>query len=1227
MFISFLYPFPIRNLESPFLWVYYKQLKTMTIEDIVFIGSKEYFFNPSYFKGKNRWELTSDSCKYNSYEIPSIEKINSYDNFIFNNDIFHDLIKQFSNSLDLTWSYLLNNRYINLENELITILDKITNKYKKIDAILSWCNCPSLEHVAKKFNIRIIYNEIGPLRPPLYNYTAYFDFSGVNGRTESKKRYEKFLTELDTNNITLPLFSREELLNIVSNNIQHLNNIEQPFYKAGIALQVENDSNMLAYSNGFDNFKLISLVKQYYNCQDISVRKHPGGYLDYSKTNCVPDNSDSSINFLKKCNEVFSINSSVILESLLLGKKTHILGDSPFSFLEQLKGYELDKGLSFILFGYLIPLEKLFDKKYYKWRLSTNVGEIDIFMDNLKFYLQENIKKRDLLEITLNNVTEQKNIIQKNLDNLSTQYNNLNIQHNNLYEQFNNLNTQYATVQENLNELTTQYNNLKKQLYIIETSRGYKFLYFYYKIRDKLFPTNSKRKLLLKAIIKLKKIRPFINKENLKRTYYLYKKSGFKQLLIKIDDKLNRVTTVTKINSETNEPIYLNNLLTKNTITVPDTVIVDVIIPIYNAYDYTKRCISSVYKNTDISYNLYLVNDCSPDTRIHELLVELSNKTTPTNLKNLYIVENDVNLGFIKSVNKAISLSKNHIVLLNTDTEVPSNWLSRLISPMINDNKIASITPFSNCATICSFPNFCKDNLLPEHITLENLDDIFAQYGGNNLIDIPTGVGFCMAMNRDCLSNFDGLDTIYGKGYCEENDWCRRVAKQGYRNIMITNLFVYHKHGVSFGEQMDKSKIERIEENLQILNKRYPDYSSLVNDFISKDPIKDTREFLNCICQNKKNNHLEGIMFVIHSCVGGTAFYQESLINKWKSTKRIFVIELLADLKSLHFIVYQEAKQKDFYFNFNEMSSDEFTNLTKAFNINHIYINQLVTYPLEKIIQFISTTNIKYTFFIHDYYAVCPEYDLLNKNKKYCNAEKNPDICNECLKKQHHNISVDIKNWRSLFYSFLSNAENVFAPSQTTTDIVNSYYPNLKIQVKEHSLPEYLKMTFNKNFLNEKPINISIIGAIGENKGSQIIYELTKKIKKNKLPINIKVIGITNLHNNYYKSEDGILEITGRYDNTQISQLLAKYKTSFVLIPSIWAETYSYTASEAVFSGYPIMVFNMGAPAERVRRWDCGWILNTCKAEVLLDKIKYLISNTDEIYNKHINITTLLNKK
>ena len=225
---------------------------------------------------------------------------------------------------------------------------------------------------------------------------------------------------------------------------------------------------------------------------------------------------------------------------------------------------------------------------------------------------------------------------------------------------------------------------------------------------------------------------------------------------------------------------------------------IDIIIPIYNGFQYLKPLFESIFNSTHIDYRLIIVDDNSPDINIYPFLSNLSNKEHNF-CKEIILLKNEENLGFIKSVNKAMKYINNHFILLNSDVVVPNNWINRLIYPIINNINIASVTPFTNSGTICSFPNFCEDNKLFFNLDVNLIDLEFSTIPINIAYqDIPTAVGFCMAINKNILDEIGDFDTIYGKGYAEENDWCMRAYNKGYKHLIAGNLFVYHNHGGSF---------------------------------------------------------------------------------------------------------------------------------------------------------------------------------------------------------------------------------------------------------------------------------------------------------------------------------------------------------------------------------------------------------------------------------------------
>ncbi|MFX9097312.1 hypothetical protein ABTN72_20125, partial [Acinetobacter baumannii] len=81
-------------------------------------------------------------------------------------------------------------------------------------------------------------------------------------------------------------------------------------YDVGIVLQVENDSNILAFSNSFDNQALLDYAEGSFIGKKI-VRPHPGSHFRLIENPGyeIDNNNLSIIDFLKKCRKILTINS------------------------------------------------------------------------------------------------------------------------------------------------------------------------------------------------------------------------------------------------------------------------------------------------------------------------------------------------------------------------------------------------------------------------------------------------------------------------------------------------------------------------------------------------------------------------------------------------------------------------------------------------------------------------------------------------------------------------------------------------------------------------------------------------------------------------------------------------------------------------------------------------------------------------------------------------------
>ena len=203
------------------------------------------------------------------------------------------------------------------------------------------------------------------------------------------------------------------------------------------------------------------------------------------------------------------------------------------------------------------------------------------------------------------------------------------------------------------------------------------------------------------------------------------------------------------------------------------------------------------------------------------------------------LLENQSNLGFVATANRGMRLHpERDVVLLNSDTVVANDWLDRLRECAWRDETTGTVTPFSNNATICSYPAFCCDNALPGDLSVAELDALFREANRGESVPIPTAVGFCMYIRRDCLDQVGLFDAErFGRGYGEENEFCFRAARHGWRHLLCADTFVYHAGAVSFGEE----RSEQQRAALAALTALHPDYEAVVRAFVAADAPKPYR--------------------------------------------------------------------------------------------------------------------------------------------------------------------------------------------------------------------------------------------------------------------------------------------------------------------------------------------------------------------------------------------------
>lgn len=262
---------------------------------------------------------------------------------------------------------------------------------------------------------------------------------------------------------------------------------------------------------------------------------------------------------------------------------------------------------------------------------------------------------------------------------------------------------------------------------------------------------------------------------------------------------------ITKITSWPNEknPIQYHITATKPVVE-HKTPLVTILILTYNAWKNTAQCISSIKTVTEIPYKVLVIDNGSTDGTIEHLRADTT----------LYHIENSHNLGFAGGFNVGLPLIDTpYFVISNSDVVMTKGWLKRMSEHINEDPKLMAIGPRSNYVSGPQKVNNCSYNTALElieyakYFTTLNLDPIK---------HIKRLVFFCTLFKKEILSKVGFLDEIFEGGNFEDDDYCMRINKAGFKTAMDNTVFIHH-----YGSQTFKDNKIDFKNTMEINGKRF----------------------------------------------------------------------------------------------------------------------------------------------------------------------------------------------------------------------------------------------------------------------------------------------------------------------------------------------------------------------------------------------------------------------
>lgn len=255
---------------------------------------------------------------------------------------------------------------------------------------------------------------------------------------------------------------------------------------------------------------------------------------------------------------------------------------------------------------------------------------------------------------------------------------------------------------------------------------------------------------------------------------------------------------------------------------------------------------------------------------------------------------------------------------------------------------------------------------------------------------------------------------------------------------------------------------------------------------------------------------------------------------------------------------------------------------------------------------------LRLTVTVHDYFAVCPSFVLLNADGRHCGIPSTTE-CVGCLARHRATYvalspPTEIGPWRALWGRCLHAADEVRCFSDSTRRLLARAYPDLappRVTVVPHVVD--FRPARRPRLDHRAPLTIGVVGQISVQKGANIVKDLVAALDRGMADARVVVLGTLDL-----AVKSPRLRVMGTYALPDLVSLIESHHINVFLFPSICPETFSYVVEELMILDVPVVAFDLGAPGDRLRAHPRGRLVAEVSADAALAAIVALHAELGE---------------
>jgi GT2 family glycosyltransferase len=609
-----------------------------------------------------------------------------------------------------------------------------------------------------------------------------------------------------------------------------------------------------------------------------------------------------------------------------------------------------------------------------------------------------------------------------------------------------------------------------------------------------------------------------------------------------------------------------------------------VVIPVHGSTSKTIACLDSVLASVNRPDRVLVIDDASPEPELVQALDRLAKQ------KRIRLIRHERNAGFCVSANTGMAAAAGKdVVLLNSDTLVAPGWLEELRAVVYSAPDIGTATPFSNEATILSYPDPAGANPAPDLAATMRMAALARRASEGTSVEIPVAVGFCMYVRRACLDEVGLLRAdLFAQGYGEENDFCLRARHLGWRHVAAPGVFVAHVGGHSFGAATRHLQSR----NQALLERLHPGYGKLIEAHVNRDPLAPWRRRLDIArWRAARSRGSEAVILITHSAGGGVERQIEASVRRHRANGyRAIVLRPDRAPDGTRYIVVGDGTGREFP-NLRYALGDELPALRRLLSGERprsIELHHMVGHH-PAVLDLIEALGVHYDVHVHDYAWLCGRVALVGPSQRYC-GEPETIHCEACVADAGSLIDEDITvaALRERSARLFAHARRVFVPSKDAAARIRRYFAAVDPVVQPHEDDDAVADPVPPTAGSAR-CRVCVVGAIGIHKGYQVVLDCARDAAERRLPLEFVIVGHT--IDDARLLATGRVFVTGSFVADEAVALIRAQNATLGFLPSIFPETWCLSLAEVWRAGLQVAAFDIGAQAERIKTTGRGFLL------------------------------------